>query len=288
MTLATISFAPGPVSSQPPPHVMVPGEPPMVLDYMMSPSLVASHSLDNAPPLDAIMVPGGIGLVALAQADDRRIEKFLAARAPSASYVLSVCTGATVLARAGLLAGKRATTNKAAWADATAEDTNTTWVPSARWVEDGKMWTSSGVAAGMDMAYAFLKNLYGVDAANKVANGMEYAPHTDPHWDPFSVVWKVSRLLQSRHVLLNVRLANIQAALTSSCRFPALLNQRLWQTVWLLRGINERQTSNTSSAQGCSLRQMTRDNASVFDVKYVDACSWHSINEATTTRWTWF
>ena len=46
---------------------------------------------------------------------------------------------------------------------------------------------------GMDMTYAFLQNLYGADNADvaTVMNTIEYAPHTDPHWDPFSVVWKV-------------------------------------------------------------------------------------------------
>jgi hypothetical protein len=197
MTLSTISFAKGPVSHRSPPHKMMPDMPPEDYSFMISTSTVATHTFDDAPALDIIFVPGGMGNVALEQAGNTAIEEFVARRFESADYVLSVCTGAMTLARSGILKGKKATTNKFAWDFVTSFGENVTWVPSARWVEDGKVWTSSGVASGMDMAYAFLKHLYGEENLDVSMNLIEFAPHLDPHWDPFSVLHKVSLLLGS-------------------------------------------------------------------------------------------
>jgi putative intracellular protease/amidase len=141
----------GPVTAMPPRHQMAPGEPPMDLGYMIGAeiSLTATHTFLNAPALDILLVPGGIGNVVLAQHNDSWIEDFVGSRYPTLDYVLSVCTGSMSLAKAGVLNGKRATTNKAAWGSVTTLGENVTWVPSARWTEDEKVWTSSGVAAGM-------------------------------------------------------------------------------------------------------------------------------------------
>ena len=84
----------------------------------------------------------------LAVQNNTWVEDFIASRFSELDYVLSVCTGAVSLAKSGVLNGKRATTNKSAWSFGTSSGTNITWVPTARWVEDGKVWTSSGVAAG--------------------------------------------------------------------------------------------------------------------------------------------
>ncbi|KAF2467376.1 class I glutamine amidotransferase-like protein [Lindgomyces ingoldianus] len=193
MTLSLISFTTGPVASRPPGHLMDPSMPPVDTSHMIGPTTVATHTFENAPPLDIIMVPGGMGNVALEQENNTVMETFIARRFDHASYVLSVCTGTVTLARAGVLSGRRATTNKWAWSWVTdpAHGKNITWVPSARWVEDGKVWTSSGVAAGLDMMYAFLKHLFGAEELDSLLNQIEYAPHVDPHWDPFSVVHNV-------------------------------------------------------------------------------------------------
>ncbi|KAK4105445.1 class I glutamine amidotransferase-like protein [Parathielavia hyrcaniae] len=173
---------------------MAPGEPPMDLGFMLQPKLSATHTFLDAPALDVLLVPGGFGTVALQQANDTDIPTFLRNRFGSLEYLLSVCTGSALVAASGLLDGRRATTNKRAWASVTGQAPNVKWVPSARWTEDGKIWTSSGVAsAGIDMMYAFLKHLYGEDDAvlATTMNGIEYAPHTDPSWDPFSIVHDV-------------------------------------------------------------------------------------------------
>ncbi|KAL1893012.1 hypothetical protein Sste5346_006693 [Sporothrix stenoceras] len=191
MTLATIAETPGPIPARPPLHRMAPDMPPMDLSYMINPQVVATHSFETAPKLDILLVPGGTGNVALEQNNNTKVEDFVRARFPELEYLLSVCTGAITLAKSGVLEGRRATSNKAAWAQTQTHGKNVTWVPSARWVVDGKVWTSSGVAAGMDMAYAFLKELYGDHPLDTYMNNVEYAPHTDATWDPFSVVHNV-------------------------------------------------------------------------------------------------
>jgi putative intracellular protease/amidase len=127
---------------------MVPGQPPADFGYMLQPKLVATHTFRDAPALDVLLVPGGVGTMALEQASDTSIETFLRNRFDSLDYLLSVCTGSAILATSGLLDGRRATTNKALWGLVTSQGENVTWVPSARWTQDGKIWTSSGVASG--------------------------------------------------------------------------------------------------------------------------------------------
>lgn len=206
MTVSIISFETGPVNSRYRPYTKAPGDPPTDWGFMLGASTVATHTFADAPALDVILVPGGLGTRTLVEHHDdpehgsQIIEDFLRRRASQADYVVSVCTGAVLLARSGLLTGRRATTNKAAWEWVTgvgsdmgngSSNGDITWVPSARWTVDGNIWTSSGVAAGMDMMYAFMRQLYGPAMANTAVNVMEYAPNQDSHWDPFSVVDKV-------------------------------------------------------------------------------------------------
>ncbi|KAH6632544.1 class I glutamine amidotransferase-like protein [Chaetomium tenue] len=151
-----------------------------------APQILATHSFENPPPLDVLLIPGGI----LSDKNAPALNVFIAEQYPKLEYLLSVCTGARNLADAGVLEGKRATSNKAVWDTVITHGKNVTWVPTARWVTDGNIWTSSGVAAGIDMMYAFLAHYYSDDEAGvqNMINGVEYAPHTDPHWDPFSIV----------------------------------------------------------------------------------------------------
>jgi transcriptional regulator GlxA family with amidase domain len=156
----------------------------------ISTSMLATHTPQDAPELDLLMVPGGFGSWEVGS--EVWMEDFIRARFDSTDYIGSVCTGAITLARSGVLAGRKATSNKWGWTWVVQNGENVTWVPSARWVHDGKIWTSSGVAAGMDMTYALLSWMYGSEMVNQTMNNIELAPHTDEHWDPYSVVHKVS------------------------------------------------------------------------------------------------
>jgi len=148
------------------------------------PTVVAQYSLQDAPPTDVVLVPGGIGTRRLVR--DQEFLRSLRGWSASAELVTSVCTGSAVLAAAGLLDGYRATSNKRAFAWAREQGPGVEWAPEARWVEDRDRWTSSGVAAGMDMALALIAHLHGDRLAASVADGVEYEWHRDAAWDPFA------------------------------------------------------------------------------------------------------
>ena len=99
---------------------------------------------------------------------------------------MSVCTGAALLARAGVLDERQATSNKAAFSWVVGQGPRVRWVKQARWVEDGKFWTSSGVSAGIDMALAVIAKLFGEKTGDELALATEYEWHRDAAWDPFA------------------------------------------------------------------------------------------------------
>jgi transcriptional regulator GlxA family with amidase domain len=148
------------------------------------PAVVTDVAYRDAPPPDIVLVPGGIGTRRLV--DDLAFKGWLAEWAATAQVVTSVCTGSGVLAAAGLLDGHRATSNKRAFAWAREQGPRVEWVPQARWVEDRDRWTSSGVAAGIDMALALIARLHGEQLASAIADGVEHEWHRDPTWDPFA------------------------------------------------------------------------------------------------------
>ena len=148
--------------------------------------VVATLGYAEADDPDIVLVPGGTGTRKLVT--DPEFTRWLAAHCDQAALVTSVCTGSGVLAAAGLLDGYRATSNKFSFAWASSNGSDVTWVPQARWVVDRNRWTSSGVAAGMDMAAALIANLFGVDSARKAADLIELEVHADPDWDPFAVI----------------------------------------------------------------------------------------------------
>lgn len=79
------------------------------------------------------------------------------------------------------------------WKDTKTIGPNVVWVSHARWVVDGNIWTSSGVAAGIDATLAFIKEVFGEDAAKHCSHVMEYEPHTDASHDPFAELYNLPR-----------------------------------------------------------------------------------------------
>lgn len=148
-------------------------------------STLATHSFETAPRLDILMVPGGNGTSA--QLHNPALLEFLVEADRSTMYTTSVCSGSAILARAGLLDGHRATSNKRAFYLAEQQGSSVEWIPEARWVESGKMFTSSGVSAGIDMALALVARIHGVDAARELAQSLEYTWHEASETDPFAV-----------------------------------------------------------------------------------------------------
>ncbi len=145
---------------------------------------VAKYDFDDCPPLDLLLLPGGIGT--LAQLANERFLEFLRKRAESAEVTMSVCSGSALLARAGLLDGRRATSNKLYFQLATSQSDAVDWVTEARWVEDGPFVTSSGVSAGTDMSLAVIEKLFGRKRAEQIAVITEYERAEDPDRDPFA------------------------------------------------------------------------------------------------------
>lgn len=148
--------------------------------------VVAEHSYDELLDPDIILVPGGMGTRKLVE--DAEFLKRLKEIGTDAALVTSVCTGSALLAAAGLLESYRATSNKLAFGWASSFGTAVEWVTTARWVHDRDRWTSSGVAAGMDMAAALIADLCGPEVARDATVLAELEVHTDSTWDPFAAV----------------------------------------------------------------------------------------------------
>ncbi|EEQ29943.1 ThiJ/PfpI family protein [Microsporum canis CBS 113480] len=146
-------------------------------------AIMPTHTFKNAPPLDVLLIPGGFGTEA---PDIGPALAFIKDTYPSLRYVLTVCTGSELLAKTGILDGRHATTNKQVYNRVIKSGPKVKWVPEARWVADGNVWTSSGVSAGIDLMFAFLDAVYGTVLSNQLSEGMEYVRNVDWRNDPFA------------------------------------------------------------------------------------------------------
>lgn len=147
------------------------------------PKTVADYGFDDAPELDILLLPGGFGT--LPELENPRMLGFLSQRSKAAQITCSVCSGSALLAKAGVLDGYRATSNKQLFVLATSQSDKVTWVEEARWVDDGPVVTASGVSAGTDMALAIIQRLWGEEVARQTAEFAEYTWHEDADSDPF-------------------------------------------------------------------------------------------------------
>ncbi|MGP4716741.1 DJ-1/PfpI family protein [Psychrobacter sp. T6-6] len=132
---------------------------------------------------DIVLVPGGFGTRQLVY--DSSFLQTLTTLTDEADWVLSVCTGSALLAKSGVLNGKRATSNKMAWQWVTCQSDQVNWIKQVRWVIDGKFYTSSGVSAGMDMALGFIADRHGIDKAYQVAQHTEFRWQENSDIDDF-------------------------------------------------------------------------------------------------------
>ena len=147
------------------------------------PQSLAEYSFEDCPPLDLLLLPGGIGTIP--ELKNEAMLNFLRERSKTAKYTMSVCTGSALLAKAGLLDGRKATSNKLYFSLATMQSDAVEWVEKARWVEDGPFVTASGVSAGTDMALSVIANLFGMEKAKRAAVVSEYEWNDDAANDPF-------------------------------------------------------------------------------------------------------
>jgi transcriptional regulator GlxA family with amidase domain len=148
-------------------------------------STIVQHSFANAPQFHVLLVPGGEGT--RNEIGNALLLDFLRRQGAQAAWIASVCTGAALLARAGLLDGRRATTNKAAFDWVAGQSDTVAWQRRARWVVDGNVLTSSGVSAGTDMALALVERLTDRAKAEETAKIADYVWNEDPDDDPFAL-----------------------------------------------------------------------------------------------------
>lgn len=135
-------------------------------------SIVPTSTFAAAPQADVLLVPGGFGAFDLME--DPEVIAFVQQQARGARYITSVCTGSFVLAAAGLLRGRRATTHWSAHemlADIGAVPVN------ERIVRDGNIITGGGITSGLDFALAIVAEVYDEDTARRLQLSMEYDPH---------------------------------------------------------------------------------------------------------------
>ena len=122
------------------------------------------------------LIPGGFGTRGLVE--DTDFLSGLKKITEEAQFCLSVCTGAALLARCGALDGRRATTNRKAFDWVASCGEGVLWDREARWVSDGKFYTSAGVSAGIDMALGFVTEQFGEEQARAIALRMESAHYS--------------------------------------------------------------------------------------------------------------
>ena len=145
---------------------------------------ISTVPVDQVQPEGVLLIPGGMATRKLVE--DEPFLARLRDAAEKAEYVLTVCTGSAVLARTGLLDGKKATSNKKAFRWVRSVSDKVFWQPRARWAVDGKYYTSSGVTAGIDMALGFLRDVYGEEVSRTLAGNTEYIWNSDSTFDPFA------------------------------------------------------------------------------------------------------
>ncbi|CAF9930334.1 MAG: hypothetical protein ALECFALPRED_004581 [Alectoria fallacina] len=178
------------------------------------PNLSLAEALREEEQFDTLFIPGGFGMTPLV--GDPILLQHIGQLVDRAANVFTVCTGSLLFAATGRLDGRKATTNKRLYDEMTPNYPGVQWQKRARWVQDGKFLTSSGVTAGLDAGLAFLSNTYvspedrkanptpqkasangdataipgfnkekALRHAHSVAYSLEYRWHSDPADDPF-------------------------------------------------------------------------------------------------------
>lgn len=149
--------------------------------------LIKTKKLNKMPKESIVLLPGGQGTRALVNDSEfilRLKECVLASK-----FCLSVCTGSALLACTGVLDRLKATSNKKSFEWVKQCRDAVKWQSHARWVKDGKFYTASGVAAGMDMALGFISDHFAKELAQNIANETEYNWQKSAKIDKFAKIY---------------------------------------------------------------------------------------------------
>jgi len=134
-------------------------------------TILPMATLSSSPPLDLVLIPGGVGINPLLE--DAEVLAFLRRAAAAARYVVGICTGSLVLGAAGLLRGRRAGTH---WMSRDLLAAFGAEPVAERVVIDGKFSTGGGVTAGIDVALTVTAEIAGRATAEAIQLGIEYDP----------------------------------------------------------------------------------------------------------------
>ncbi|HRE48425.1 MAG TPA: DJ-1/PfpI family protein [Aggregatilineales bacterium] len=137
--------------------------------------ITPTHSLATCPTPDLVIIPGGFGTRRLV--GHKPLKAWIQAQHTRAEWTLSVCTGALLLADAGLITNQPATTHHTAFDRLAALSPTTRIITDQRYVQSGKIITSGGISAGIDMALHLVESLCGKDAVALVRGEMEWNWH---------------------------------------------------------------------------------------------------------------
>lgn len=135
-------------------------------------SVNPNFSLADCPQADILIIPGGYGTRLLLQ--NYVVIDWIKEHASGAELIMSVCTGSLLLAKAGLLENLSATTHFNAMNELHKVAPNTQICPDQRIVDNGRILTSAGISAGIDLSFHVVARLLGREAAQKTARWMEY------------------------------------------------------------------------------------------------------------------
>jgi transcriptional regulator GlxA family with amidase domain len=133
--------------------------------------VLPAYGFNNHPHIDLLVIPGGVHD---AELQKPAVMQWISRQGKQAKLVASVCTGAFLLAEAGILTNQRATTH---WGDIEALQKGYPDLKvhaDARWVDEGLVVTSAGISAGIDMSLHLVERLHGLELAEKTARQMEY------------------------------------------------------------------------------------------------------------------
>ncbi len=133
--------------------------------------ILPAFNFSNHPPIDLLIVPGGI---VSAEQEKEAVIAWLKQVAERAKISASVCTGAFLLAQAGLLRHRTATTHWEDLADLRTMSPDTEVKEGARWIDEGEIITSAGISAGIDMSLHLVARLFGEELAFSTSRQMEY------------------------------------------------------------------------------------------------------------------
>ncbi|MFD2165982.1 DJ-1/PfpI family protein [Thalassotalea euphylliae] len=136
--------------------------------------VMSSHSIDNHPALDVLIVVGGVHTEEM---HNQPVLDWLSLQDEKVPVVASVCTGAFILAAAKVLTSESVTTHWEDIPDLRQQFPSLTVIENRRWVESGKFTTSAGISAGIDMSLRLVERLASHELAIKTARQMEFDIH---------------------------------------------------------------------------------------------------------------